>query len=153
LEQEAVVTPKAVERSVAAAVCFRQAAEKIEFLIVRTRGGQRWTFPKGHIKPGESPAQAAEREAEEEAGVRGIIETDPLIRYHYPKWPSGEYLVSAHLLRVDDDSEPAPLEEGRDPRWLSPEEATSKLVENRRKQEADEHRKVMRAALVKLGKR
>jgi 8-oxo-dGTP pyrophosphatase MutT (NUDIX family) len=144
---------KAVEGSVAAAVCFRLVEEDIEFLIVRTSGGQRWTFPKGHIKPGESPAQAAEREAAEEAGVRGTIETDPLIRYHYPKWPNGEHLVSAHLLRVEDDADPAPLEEGRDPRWLPPEEAMSKLAENRQKQEADEHRSVIRAALVKLGKR
>jgi 8-oxo-dGTP pyrophosphatase MutT (NUDIX family) len=147
----AAMTKDVVEGAVAAAVCFRQVDGDIEFLIVRTSGGKRWTFPKGHIKPGESPAEAAEREAAEEAGVRGTIETEPLIHYLYPKWPTGEYLVSAYLLRVVNDEDPAPLEEGREPRWLSPEDATSKLGKNRRRRDANEHRKVIRAAIARLG--
>lgn len=34
-----------------------------------------WVLPKGHIEPGESAAQAAEREAKEETGV--IVSLDP----------------------------------------------------------------------------
>jgi 8-oxo-dGTP pyrophosphatase MutT (NUDIX family) len=144
---------KRVEDAVAAAVCFRQVEEDLEFLIVRTSDGHRWTFPKGHIKHGETPAEAAEREAKEEAGVRGIIEADPLIHYLYPKGPNRDYLVSAHLLRVLNGESPAPLEEGRRPRWFSPEEAISKLGHNRPKQYADEHVKVIQAALEELGKK
>jgi diadenosine hexaphosphate hydrolase (ATP-forming) len=32
------------------------------------RGG--WLFPKGHVEPGEQPAETARREAEEETGLR-----------------------------------------------------------------------------------
>jgi 8-oxo-dGTP pyrophosphatase MutT (NUDIX family) len=152
LEQDALVGAKAIERSVAAAVCFRRAQGGIEILIVRTSDGHRWTLPKGHIKRGEAPAKAAEREAEEEAGVRGAIDADPLIHYLYPRWPTGEYLVSAYLLSVIADEDPAPLEEGREPRWLSPQEAISKLGQNRQSRYAAEHRKVIGAALAKLGK-
>ena len=36
-----------------------------------------WTFPGGHIKDGESPRQAAEREAKEETGVKVRSIADP----------------------------------------------------------------------------
>jgi|GEM_PF-4495095 len=35
--------------------------------------GERWTFPKGRLERGESPAQAAAREAREEAGISGRV--------------------------------------------------------------------------------
>jgi 8-oxo-dGTP diphosphatase len=40
-------------------------------LLVRQtyRGGTFWTFPGGHIEPGETPPQAAVREAQEETGL------------------------------------------------------------------------------------
>ena len=57
---------------VAAAVPVRRRdAGGLEFLLVRTSQGGRWTFPKGRIEPGESPSAAAAREAAEEAGVDG----------------------------------------------------------------------------------
>lgn len=41
-----------------------------EVLLVRENyGGYRWGFPGGRVDPGETPASAAVREAEEEAGV------------------------------------------------------------------------------------
>ena len=42
-----------------------------EVLLRRTADGH-WIFPKGHVEPGESPAQAAEREVLEETGVRAV---------------------------------------------------------------------------------
>src|ERR1700683_5047142 len=57
-----------------AAVCYRLRGTTIEFLLVRTRGGGRWTFPKGSAEPGLTHAQAAALEAFEEAGVHGRIE-------------------------------------------------------------------------------
>jgi hypothetical protein len=35
-----------------AAVCYRVRNDEIEFLLVRTRGTGRWTFPKGSAEPG-----------------------------------------------------------------------------------------------------
>src|ERR1044071_5687660 len=57
-----------------AAVCYRRRGPEIEFLLVNTNGGSKWTFPKGAPEPSMSHSQAAEREAWEEAGVHGEIE-------------------------------------------------------------------------------
>ena len=37
------------------------------------RGDLEWVLPKGHLEPGESAAQAAVREVEEETGIRGRV--------------------------------------------------------------------------------
>src|SRR5580698_8272771 len=92
----------------AAAVCYRVRGPSIEFLLVRTRGGGRWTFPKGGAEPGLTHAQAAALEAFEEAGVHGRIEEASFARYvrrrrrvASAKAPGDEELaVNAHLCEV-----------------------------------------------------
>lgn len=44
-------------------------------LIGRTnkRGGLVWSLPKGHIEEGETPAEAAAREVQEETGITGEV--------------------------------------------------------------------------------
>src|SRR5258708_20323063 len=64
-----------------AAVCYRVRGGSIEFLLVRTRGSGRWTFPKGSAEAGLTHAQAAALEAFEEAGVHGRIEEVSFARY------------------------------------------------------------------------
>jgi len=59
----------------AAAIVVRGTAAFPEVLIVRARKNPSdWIFPKGHIEPGETPAQAAVRELAEEGGVLGEAE-------------------------------------------------------------------------------
>src|ERR1700730_18255160 len=57
-----------------AAVCYRRGGPAVEFLLVNTNGGSKWTFPKGDPESSLSHSQAAEREAWEEAGARGSIQ-------------------------------------------------------------------------------
>jgi 8-oxo-dGTP pyrophosphatase MutT (NUDIX family) len=65
-------TRQSARRRVVAAVPVRpRAAGGLEFLLVRTSDGQRWTLPKGGCERGESLAEAAAREAAEEAGAAG----------------------------------------------------------------------------------
>lgn len=116
-----------------AAVCYRRVGQSVEFLLVRTSGGGHWTFPKGHIERGESGWAAAQREAQEEAGVRGGIESKPFAVYPHDKHVSAdrreELSVAAYLMQVElEDGIP---ELGRDPTWLTPEQAKNKLAENR----------------------
>ncbi|MEA2195081.1 MAG: hypothetical protein QOG42_1515 [Solirubrobacteraceae bacterium] len=116
--------------SVAAAVPVRpREAGGLEFLIVRTSNGERWTFPKGTVERGESMAEAAGREAREEAGVTGPVGSAPLGVYRYAPSRHGADDVTAFLLEATRDGLRA--ESGRDPTWLGFEAARSRLVEGR----------------------
>jgi 8-oxo-dGTP pyrophosphatase MutT (NUDIX family) len=42
-------------------------------LLMTSRDTGRWIIPKGNIDAGATPAKAAEKEAYEEAGVKGTI--------------------------------------------------------------------------------
>ena len=78
-----------------AAVCYRRRGTAIEFLLVNTNGGTKWTFPKGSTDPRLSHSQAAEREAAEEAGALGTIEPRHFHLYIHSKgvfWQSGGVL-------------------------------------------------------------
>jgi 8-oxo-dGTP pyrophosphatase MutT (NUDIX family) len=112
----------------AAAVCYRRKGESIQLMLVQTRSGQ-WTFPKGRIEAGESPWEAARREALEEAGVRGIVDSELLTVYPYEKRAadgrSVRQAVAAYLLQVETDDDIA--EPGRNPAWFGPDEAKSRL--------------------------
>ena len=53
----------------AGGVVYRDDQPSREWLLIRPTGKQSWRLTKGHIDPGESSLQAAEREVEEEGGV------------------------------------------------------------------------------------
>ena len=53
---------------------MRGQGASAEVLLVSARKDPRqWIFPKGHVEPGETAAEAALREMREEAGVDGKI--------------------------------------------------------------------------------
>lgn len=50
-----------------------------EDTVLMIRVGSRWSFPKGHLEPGETAVQAAKRETREETGIDAeILEEHPL---------------------------------------------------------------------------
>jgi 8-oxo-dGTP pyrophosphatase MutT (NUDIX family) len=118
-----------------AAICYRRRGTAIEFLLVNTNGGSKWTFPKGSTDPRLSHSQAAEREAAEEAGAIGIIEPRHFHLYLHSKgvfWQPGgvqEFVVKAFLMEVHQTRRPE--ESNRKPTWLSPEEAKRHLAKGR----------------------
>jgi 8-oxo-dGTP pyrophosphatase MutT (NUDIX family) len=127
-------------RRVAAAVPVRaREPGGVEFLLVRTSHGERWTFPKGGREPGETLAEAAAREAIEEAGAHGRVGEQPVAAYVY-----GDDVVTAFLLEVDDTR--APAEPARDPTWFGFEAARSKLAEGRDAGFGERMERVLRAA-------
>src|SRR5579864_5330227 len=89
-----------------AAICYRRRGTAIEFLLVNTNGGSKWTFPKGSTDPRLSHSQAAEREAVEEAGAIGTIEPRHFHLYIHSKgvfWQPGgvqEFVIKAFLMEV-----------------------------------------------------
>jgi mutator protein MutT len=64
-------------------------------LIERHRAGQHYfTFPGGHVEPGETPEQAAVRETREELGVDVTIRR-LVAEIWWHNWPQYYYLVEA----------------------------------------------------------
>jgi phosphohistidine phosphatase len=83
----------------AAVIPYRIRKERVEVALVTTSRGKGWVVPKGTVDDGERPREAAIREAEEEAGLLGVV----------PRKPLGQYLrvkgnrpcrVDVYLMRV-----------------------------------------------------
>ncbi len=68
----------------AGCVIYRRADRGTEVVLVKPAGREAWALPKGLIEPGESPEDAALREATEESGLLGqIVAKIDTIRYVY----------------------------------------------------------------------
>jgi len=72
-----------------AALCWRVVDQKVQVLVITSRGSGRWIIPKGWPMDGQTPAQAALQEAWEEAGVEGAADSRPLGLYSYTKIVEG----------------------------------------------------------------
>ena len=137
-----------------AAVCFRRRGSDIEFLLVNTNGGNKWTFPKGSPEARLSHSQAAEREAAEEAAAIGTIDPRHFHLYIHSKgvfWQPGgvqEYVVKAFLMEVHEMRRPD--EPQRRPTWVTPEEAKQKLVKGREVKYAHELEALIDRALERI---
>lgn len=138
-----------------AAICYRRRGQSVEFLLVNTNGGGKWTFPKGGPEPSMSHSQAAEREAWEEAGVQGHIEPRHFHLYLHSKgvfWkPPGvrEFVVKAFLMEV---AEMLPGHEAdRNPTWFSTDDARKLLAKGREVKYAREIQAVVDRAVEQLG--
>jgi len=118
-----------------AAICYRRRGTAVEFLLVNTNGGNKWTFPKGSTDPRLSHSQAAEREAAEEAGAMGTIEPRHFHLYLHSKgvfWQPGgvqEFVVKAFLMEIHQMRRPD--EANRRPTWVSAKEARRRLAKGR----------------------
>jgi 8-oxo-dGTP pyrophosphatase MutT (NUDIX family) len=145
----------------AAAVCYRlNGGGEIEFLLVRTRGTGRWTFPKGSAERGLTHAQVAALEAFEEAGVHGRIEQTAFACYAGRKrdavkrsstQPAEQRLkVSAYLCEVLGLIKPK--EQNRNRTWFSAAEAREKLREGRTSGNGAQFGRVIDKAVARLGK-
>jgi 8-oxo-dGTP pyrophosphatase MutT (NUDIX family) len=137
-----------------AAVCYRRKGHQVEFLLVNSNGGNKWTFPKGAPEENLSHSQAAEKEALEEAGIRGHIEARHFHLYLHSKgvfWkPPGvrEFVVKAFLMEVQETG--IPHESDRNPTWFGPADARKILAKGREVKYAKEIQSVMDRALAMI---
>ncbi|CAM3295665.1 NUDIX domain-containing protein [Deinococcus saxicola] len=79
-------------------------------MVGLSRGG--WTLPGGGIHPGETPQQAAVREAWEEAGAHAEASGEPF--RIYGAWDEAQECLPLRLLSID------PSPEGRPVIWINP---------------------------------
>jgi 8-oxo-dGTP pyrophosphatase MutT (NUDIX family) len=89
----------------AGVIAYRILDGKVQLLLMTSRDTGRWIIPKGNIDAGATPAKAAEKEAYEEAGVKGTItRLLPLGTYTYLKKldraEARRAAVEVYLLRV-----------------------------------------------------
>lgn len=141
--------PAAPRVDVAAAVCWRRdTGGELSFCLVRTRDGERWTFPKGHREAGETLARAAAREAAEEAGVVGELDERRLRTYRYPSRGGQDEPVAAYLLRVTETRRPE--ETWRRQIWCEAAAARRRLADGRGPRHADELHRTLDAALRRI---
>ncbi len=111
-----------------AVVPYRAGADGLELLLITSRKGTRWVLPKGVVEPGMSPAESAAKEAEEEAGVRGVVDPTPLGTYRYNKW-GGTCTVEVFAMGVIQEMSEWPESAIRQRAWLPPEEARDRVRE------------------------
>lgn len=102
-----------------------------EYLLIRARG--RWSFPKGLVERGESPAETALREIAEETGLPPgrlrLLEPLPTVEYAY-RWDGVLVFKTLHnfLLEADGDAPLEPqLTEIEEARWFRGREARAAL--------------------------
>jgi 8-oxo-dGTP pyrophosphatase MutT (NUDIX family) len=86
-----------------------------------------WLQPGGHIEPGETPAEAALREAREETGLAVRLVHDDLAHVDVHPGPKGHTHLDVRFLletTEDDDRDPTPPDgESPDCRWFAWDEA------------------------------
>lgn len=84
-----------------AVIPYRIIDKKIEVLIIKSRSSKRWIIPKGIIEKELTAKTSAEKEAFEEAGVKGKIVGNKIGSYNYKKW-GGSCSVKVYLLLVSE---------------------------------------------------
>ena len=100
----------------------------MEVALVTTSTGRGWIVPKGSVDEGERPRDAAIREAEEEAGLRGVVARKPVGRYLHEKRKRLRR-VDVYVMRVTRELEHW-LEDGfRRRRWMRVPDAADHLRE------------------------
>ena len=108
----------------AGGIVFRPAGREISILLVRAkRSPESWIFPKGHIEPGETAAEAALRETHEEAGVNGEL-IGPAGKPIEFKWGGDVFRVRYFVIRLVSES---PDTDGREKAWFAYGEALARL--------------------------
>ena len=101
-------------------------------LLVKVRnlqGRVLWTFPKGHVEPGETPRRAAVREVEEETGYRcRILAPLTVVRYRFTR--AGRLVakrVRWYWMRPQAKAGRPDPDEVLGLRWAAPEDAKARL--------------------------
>ena len=115
-----------------AALCYRVVKDKVQVLVISSRGTGRWIVPKGWPMDGKTPAETALQEAWEEAGVIGKVVSAPLGLYSYQKVqehaPDFPCIAVVYAVKVKSLSKDFPEAGERRVKWVGRKKA-AKLVD------------------------
>jgi len=125
--------PKGKGRIQVAALCWRNRDGGPRILLVTSRDTGRWVLPKGWPIDGLTAAEAAAREAWEEAGIEGKLRKKPLGRFAYHKYLGPEKavpcVVDIFALKVKSMADNFPESGQRKRKWFTAEEAAARVDE------------------------
>jgi 8-oxo-dGTP pyrophosphatase MutT (NUDIX family) len=121
-------------------IVFRRDGDAVRILLVTAkRDPSLWVLPKGHIEKGESEAETALRECEEEAGITGELVGpvgDPL------EFDNRREVVRVQYFLIRALSE-APHTDGRRKQWFGVDDALVAV-------KFEETRDLLRLAVAKI---
>jgi 8-oxo-dGTP pyrophosphatase MutT (NUDIX family) len=117
-----------------AALVYRLKKKRPEILLITSRGTGRWVLPKGWPQIGRTFAQSAQREAYEEAGVRGDVAPFSIGTYTYEKHDMcegecGDFVVDVYPLRFSHQEKNWPERGERRLEWVALEECALRVEE------------------------
>lgn len=116
----------------AGAICLRKTdgRGKIEVLLIGSLRNGRWGIPKGHVEPGETSREAAEREAFEEAGIIGTAMEWVVGSFVYTKDKTPfRYRVAIHLVHVRTIVTDFPEKDRRKMKWVPIDVASQEVAQ------------------------
>ena len=114
------ITPGALQQAAAIPVRLGQVC------LISSRNGKRWVIPKGCLEPGKTAGEIALQEAWEEAGLVGVLQTDPVGSYLYGKSGITCHVV-VYLLHVTQIGDAFPEDSFRERVWVSPAQALTRI--------------------------
>ena len=104
-------------------------------VMVVSQNGNSWSLPKGHVDPGEDARQAAEREIEEESGVKRLTYIKDLGSYQRHKIgiDGGEDASELKTINIflykTDEMELNPIDpDNPEARWIEPDNVATLLT-------------------------
>jgi phosphohistidine phosphatase len=107
---------------------YRGGESRSEILLITSRRRGRWIIPKGVIDPRTTAVESACKEAYEEAGIRGRVNSEPMGEYPYRKW-GGVCTVLVFALEVLTELDTWPEASFRRRQWMKVEEAANAVEE------------------------
>ncbi|SCA57956.1 NUDIX hydrolase [Candidatus Terasakiella magnetica] len=123
-------------RKQSSVIPYRRHKGKFEILLLTSLSTGRFVLPKGTIEPNMKARHSAEKEAYEEAGVKGILLKPIIGEYKYKKTPQkGGYhcRVKVFALEVRKELDEWPEMHKRTKMWVSPAKAIKSVKEKKLK--------------------
>lgn len=129
-----------------AVIPYRCRDGAVEVLLITTRGKGKWIVPKGSIESDLESHESAEKEALEEAGVKGDVSRVSLGCYRHGTSKKSP-IVEVFLMRVDHELHSWPEDDERRRRWIPLEEAYQHVQENGLRSILDDAKAVMQLSM------
>ena len=124
------------------AVIFRKT-DRWNVLLIRHNKGRHVSFPKGHVEPGETESQTAEREILEETGLKVKVDRRFRAENRYNIRPDTQKLVVIFAAVTDQEEITPQPEEIAEAVWVPLDEADDRLTYER-------DRRIMRDAFAHI---